>query len=97
MVLYLTEFTKMGFMTIWKGLFYSMWMCPELLAQEELAESISRIVHCFDKKETIVLYITCSFRTLATEWFSIDQYNVDKFQMVYPLWFLFKTPVIYCK
>ncbi|XP_011139787.1 ribosomal RNA processing protein 1 homolog isoform X3 [Harpegnathos saltator] len=75
-------FTEMDFMSLWKGLFYCMWMSDKMLIQEELAESLSKIVHCLNSKDNIILYTTCALKTLATEWFGIDQYRLDKFSML---------------
>lgn len=69
-------------MRLWKGLFYCMWMSDKPLIQEELAESLSKIVHCFKTKDVILLYILCTLKTLGIEWFGIDQYRLDKFCMV---------------
>ncbi|XP_078043064.1 ribosomal RNA processing protein 1 homolog Nnp-1 [Augochlora pura] len=75
-------FTEADFTRLWKGLFYCMWMSDKPLVQEELAESLSRIVHCFDVKDLVLLYTKCAFRTLGTEWLGIDQYRLDKFCML---------------
>ncbi|XP_050459340.1 ribosomal RNA processing protein 1 homolog [Cataglyphis hispanica] len=75
-------FTKTDFMSLWKGLFYCMWMSDKMLIQEELAESLSKLVHCFNSKDTILLYTSCALKTLAVEWFGIDQYRLDKFLML---------------
>ncbi|XP_012524457.1 ribosomal RNA processing protein 1 homolog [Monomorium pharaonis] len=75
-------FTKADFMSLWKGLFYCMWMSDKMLIQEELAESLSKLVHCLNSKDTIVLYTSCALLTLAKEWFGIDQYRLDKFSML---------------
>ncbi|KAG5333466.1 RRP1L protein, partial [Acromyrmex heyeri] len=75
-------FTKTDFMSLWKGLFYCMWMSDKMLIQEELAESLSKLVHCLKSKDTIILYTSCALQTLATEWFGIDQYRLDKFSML---------------
>ncbi|XP_012054301.1 PREDICTED: ribosomal RNA processing protein 1 homolog [Atta cephalotes] len=75
-------FTKIDFMSLWKGLFYCMWMSDKMLIQEELAESLSKLVHCLKSKDTIILYTSCALQTLAAEWFGIDQYRLDKFSML---------------
>nr|XP_033327775.1 ribosomal RNA processing protein 1 homolog isoform X1 [Megalopta genalis] len=75
-------FTEADFTRLWKGLFYCMWMSDKPLVQEELAESLSKIVHCFDDKDLVLLYTKCAFRTLGTEWLGIDQYRLDKFCML---------------
>lgn len=86
-VIFFVAFTKTDFMSLWKGLFYCMWMSDKMLVQEELAESLSKLVHCFDSKDTILLYTSCALKTLAIEWFGIDQYRLDKFLMVFFLIF----------
>ncbi|XP_031843387.2 ribosomal RNA processing protein 1 homolog Nnp-1 isoform X1 [Nomia melanderi] len=75
-------FTEADFTRLWKGLFYCMWMSDKPLVQEELAESLSKIVHCFDIKDVVLCYTMCALQTLGTEWFGIDQYRLDKFSML---------------
>ncbi|XP_076635230.1 ribosomal RNA processing protein 1 homolog Nnp-1 [Colletes latitarsis] len=75
-------FTEADFMRLWKGLFYCMWMSDKPLIQEEVAESISKIVHCFNVKDVVLLYTLCALKTLSIEWFGIDQYRLDKFSML---------------
>ncbi|XP_047112925.1 ribosomal RNA processing protein 1 homolog [Schistocerca piceifrons] len=76
------EFTKQDLMTIWKGLFYCMWMADKPLYQEELAERIANLIHCFKKLEQGLLYAECFLLTLRREWFGIDQHRLDKFMML---------------
>ncbi|XP_051168130.1 ribosomal RNA processing protein 1 homolog [Leptopilina boulardi] len=75
-------FTEADFVRLWKGLYYCMWMSDKPLVQEELAESISKIVHCFSSMKTALLYVKCTFESLSTEWFGIDRYRIDKFEML---------------
>ncbi|XP_076231430.1 ribosomal RNA processing protein 1 homolog Nnp-1 [Calliopsis andreniformis] len=75
-------FTEADFMRLWKGLYYCMWMSDKPLIQEELAESLSKIVHCFNNKDAVLLYTACVLKTLGTEWYGIDQYRLDKFCML---------------
>ncbi|XP_011871319.1 PREDICTED: ribosomal RNA processing protein 1 homolog [Vollenhovia emeryi] len=76
------EFTRADFMNLWKGLFYCMWMSDKMLIQEELAESLSKLVHCLNSMDAIVLYTSCALWTISKEWFGIDQYRLDKFSML---------------
>ncbi|KAK9300159.1 hypothetical protein QLX08_007077 [Tetragonisca angustula] len=75
-------FTEADFMRLWKGLFYCMWMSDKPLTQEELAEALSKIVHCFKTRDVVLLYTSCVLKTLGIEWFGIDQYRLDKFCML---------------
>ncbi|KAK7864116.1 hypothetical protein R5R35_007642 [Gryllus longicercus] len=75
------SFTHDDFMRIWKGLFYCMWMSDKPLIQEELAEEISQLVHCFQHVDTALTFVQAFFDTLLVEWFGIDYHRLDKFQM----------------
>lgn len=66
-----------------------MWMSDKPLVQEDLAESLSQLVHCFNSKDTVVLYTKCTLKSLSAEWFGIDRYRVDKFEMVCSIYFSF--------
>ncbi|KAJ8672679.1 hypothetical protein QAD02_003939 [Eretmocerus hayati] len=76
------EFTEADFMRLWKGLFYCMWMSDKPLVQEELAESLSQLVHCFMSIHVALRYTKCCLKSLADEWFGIDRYRLDKFEML---------------
>ncbi|PSN32048.1 hypothetical protein C0J52_16701 [Blattella germanica] len=76
------EFTDDDFLRIWKGLYYCMWMADKLLVQEELAEKISDLVHCFRKRHLAISFIRCFFQTMVLEWYGIDLFRYDKFMMV---------------
>ncbi|XP_064599442.1 uncharacterized protein LOC135465986 [Liolophura sinensis] len=68
---------------IWKGLHYCMWMSDKPLVQEELATTISSLVHCFDGNTSLVFsFIRIFFRTEAREWHGIDRWRMDKFMML---------------
>ncbi|KAL1501616.1 hypothetical protein ABEB36_006913 [Hypothenemus hampei] len=66
---------------LWKGLFYSIWMSDKLLVQEECAENISRLIHCFNFDISMKFFRT-ALLTLQNEWFGIDQLRLDKFLML---------------
>lgn len=82
-----SAFTETDFLRLWKGLFYCMWMSDKPLVQEDLAESLSRLVHCFNTKDTMILYTKCTFKSLGAEWFGIDRFRIDKFEMVSEVFF----------
>ncbi|XP_034247938.1 ribosomal RNA processing protein 1 homolog [Thrips palmi] len=72
---------KDDFMRLWKGLYYCMWMADKPLIQEELAETISSLVHSFDLTAPAILFIETFFRTMCIEWPGIDQHRLEKFLM----------------
>ena len=50
--------------------------------QEELSETLSKLVHDLDTKEAQILFLQTFFVTEAREWNSIDIWRIDKFMMV---------------
>ena len=52
--------------------------------QEELAEKISGMVHCFEASppDTAVAFMSGFFATLGREWTGLDRFRMDKFMML---------------
>lgn len=51
--------------------------------QEELAEKISAMVHCFEAApDTATLFISGFFATMGREWVGLDRFRLDKFMML---------------
>merc|ERR1712168_904142 len=73
--------TKEEIMRIWKGLHYCFWMSDKPLVQEELAETIGHLIHCFSS-ENALAFIECGLITEGREWVGIDQWRMDKFMML---------------
>ena len=40
-------FNRSEMLRLWKGLHYCFWMSDKPLVQEELAEKIASLIHCF--------------------------------------------------
>jgi ribosomal RNA-processing protein 1 len=47
-----TSFSKDEMLRLWKGLYYCFWMSDKPLVQEELAENIGKLIHCFEANDT---------------------------------------------
>ena len=69
-------------MKLWKGLFYCMWMSDKPLIQEDLAETISELVHSVVDRKTGMKFISVALKTMANHWSGIDTWRMDKFLMV---------------
>ncbi|KAJ1527477.1 hypothetical protein ONE63_007450 [Megalurothrips usitatus] len=76
------DLKKDDFARLWKGLYYCMWMADKPLFQEELAETISSLVHCFGHSSPATQFMAGFFRMMAQEWIGIDQHRFDKFLML---------------
>lgn len=64
---------------IWKGLFYCMWMQDKPLLQEELALTMSQLVHALQTRPSQNLFLRSFWQTLNREWTGIDRLRLDKF------------------
>ncbi|XP_063301777.1 ribosomal RNA processing protein 1 homolog A-like [Pelobates fuscus] len=72
-------FTEDEFSKIWKGLFYCMWMQDKPLLQEELAHTISQLIHTLHTRQSQQLFLRSFWQTLNREWNGIDRLRLDKF------------------
>ncbi|NXS36820.1 RRP1B protein, partial [Pomatostomus ruficeps] len=75
-------FSQEELLKIWKGLFYCMWMQDKPLLQEELAASISQLIHMFRNTDARHLFIQTFWQTMNREWNGIDNLRLDKYYML---------------
>lgn len=75
------EFSEEALMKLWKGLFFCMWMSDKPFVQQELANNIAGLVHCFAKRDQALMFLDAFFKTMAREWFAIDRFRLEKFMM----------------
>lgn len=48
---YVAGFNEEELLRIWKGLYYCMWMSDKMIVQEDLADKLSEMMHCFKTPE----------------------------------------------
>ncbi|GAB0095441.1 Ribosomal RNA processing protein 1 homolog [Sergentomyia squamirostris] len=75
-------FTDQDFLRLWKGLFYAMWMSDKPLVQEQLAEDLGGLLHCFTTPEVSLQFYGVFLQSMNREWYGIDQWRIDKFMML---------------
>ncbi|XP_071843166.1 uncharacterized protein [Apostichopus japonicus] len=76
-------FDQEEMLRIWKGLYYCMWMSDKMLVQEDLADSLSEMVHNFQTPEQGLMYFETFLITMRREWYGIDYLRADKYFMLY--------------
>lgn len=59
-----------------------MWMSDKPLPQENLANQIASLIHCFENVNVSIQFFAMFLKTMATEWNGIDQWRIDKFMML---------------
>ncbi|XP_059777658.1 ribosomal RNA processing protein 1 homolog B isoform X1 [Balaenoptera ricei] len=75
-------FSQEELLKIWKGLFYCMWVQDEPLLQEELANTISQLIHVVNNSEAQHLFLQTFWQTVNREWPDIDGLRLDKYHML---------------
>ncbi|XP_068830866.1 ribosomal RNA processing protein 1 homolog B isoform X3 [Capricornis sumatraensis] len=75
-------FSQEELLKIWKGLFYCMWVQNEPLLQEELANTISQLIHVVNNSEAQHLFIQTFWQTVNREWPGIERLRLDKYHML---------------
>eukprot|EP01116_Phalansterium_solitarium_P002861 TRINITY_DN1317_c0_g5_i1.p1 TRINITY_DN1317_c0_g5~~TRINITY_DN1317_c0_g5_i1.p1 ORF type:complete len:587 (-),score=298.27 TRINITY_DN1317_c0_g5_i1:991-2751(-) len=71
--------TELEMMKIWRGLFYCMWLSDKPLVQQELAESLAKLVHSLPNDDSALLFIQAFWRTIEQQWHTLDRLRLDKF------------------
>lgn len=75
-------FSQEELLKIWKGLFYCMWVQDEPLLQEELANTISQLIHVVNNSEAQHLFMQTFWQTVNREWKGIDRLRLDKYYLL---------------
>ncbi|KAI1767763.1 Nop52-domain-containing protein [Hypoxylon sp. FL1150] len=81
------KLTDLDYLKLWKGLFYSVWMCDRPIPQQnlctELAELLSVLPAPSDDEGAVVIpFLRAFWATLAREWTSIDVLRMEKFLLL---------------
>ncbi|XP_046851822.1 ribosomal RNA processing protein 1 homolog B-like [Xenia sp. Carnegie-2017] len=77
-----TDLNENNLMKLWKGLFFCVWMADKPNVQEELAEVIAQLLHCFQDVSSALDYLHAFYKTICREWHGIDRLRLDKFYLL---------------
>ncbi|KAI5798862.1 hypothetical protein EDC01DRAFT_21267 [Geopyxis carbonaria] len=77
-----TNFSKLDFLKIWKGLFYTMWMSDRPRPQQALASDLAELLLVIQDDVTALLWWRSFWETMAREWSGIDVLRLDKFLLL---------------
>ena len=73
------EHVEIGFDENMESVVYCMWMSDKRPVQQELAKTISKLVHCFRETEDAMSFVACFYDTINREWGGLDSLRMDKF------------------
>ncbi len=74
------KLTDLDLLQIWKGLWYSMWLCDKAAVQLELAESLGQLIFVYVGQLQEGLQFFRSFcKTMRVQWGKVDHLRIDKY------------------
>ncbi|KAI0883004.1 uncharacterized protein GGS22DRAFT_43304 [Annulohypoxylon maeteangense] len=81
------KLTELDYLKLWKGLFYSVWMCDRPIPQQnlcaELAELLSVLPTPTDDECVVVIpFLRAFWTTLSREWTAIDVLRMEKYLLL---------------
>lgn len=77
------KLSQMDVQKLWKGLYYSMWLCDGGENQVNLSENLARIFNNSQVKvDDWVKYNEAFWTVIIKEWSSIDQWRMDKYYLL---------------
>jgi len=71
-------FQSLELLKLWKGLYYSMWMCDKPLAQQRLAAEFADLINTV-RPENVLPFLEAFWLTIAREWTGIEALRMDKY------------------
>lgn len=77
-----TKLSLLEMEKLWKGLYYSMWLCDRPRPQERLAEDLGRLYSEVIPIAAFVQFVEAFWVIIIREWPNIDQWRVDKFYLL---------------
>lgn len=74
-------------MKLWKGLFYSVWMCDRPIPQQNLCTELAELLSVLptpndDEGAAVIPFLRAFWATLSREWTSIDVLRMEKFLLL---------------
>jgi ribosomal RNA-processing protein 1 len=73
--------THLDNLKLWKGLYYSLWMCDRPIPQQNLCAELAALVDILPD-EAVAPWLAAFWATLGREWTSIDVYRLEKFLLL---------------
>jgi len=73
-----SAFQPLELLKLWKGLYYSMWMCDKPLAQQRLAAELADLINTV-RPANVLPFLEAFWLTIAREWTGIEALRMDKY------------------
>ncbi|KAI0110307.1 hypothetical protein F4814DRAFT_426535 [Daldinia grandis] len=81
------KLSDLDYLKLWKGLFYSVWMCDRPIPQQNLCADLANLVASLptpsdDECVVVVPFLRAFWATLSREWTAIDVLRMEKYLLL---------------
>ncbi|KAI1774846.1 hypothetical protein F4818DRAFT_53418 [Hypoxylon cercidicola] len=81
------KLTDLDYLKLWKGLFYSVWMCDRPIPQQNLCTELAGLLSVLptpsdDEGAVVIPFLRAFWATLAREWTAIDVLRMEKYLLL---------------
>ncbi|KAI0095550.1 Nop52-domain-containing protein [Hypoxylon sp. NC0597] len=81
------KLTELDHLKLWKGLFYSVWMCDRPVPQQKLCTELADLLFVLpapkdDECAVVIPFLRAFWATLAREWTAIDVLRMEKYLLL---------------
>ncbi|KAI1097436.1 Nop52-domain-containing protein [Jackrogersella minutella] len=81
------KLTDLDYLKLWKGLFYSVWMCDRPIPQQNLCAELADLLSVLptpsdDECAVVVPFLRAFWATLSREWTAIDVLRMEKYLLL---------------
>ncbi|KAI8957292.1 hypothetical protein F5Y11DRAFT_97236 [Daldinia sp. FL1419] len=81
------KLTDLDYLKLWKGLYYSVWMCDRPIPQQNLCAELAGLLAALptpsdDECAVVIPFLRAFWATLSREWTSIDVLRMEKFLLL---------------
>ncbi|KAF2966338.1 hypothetical protein GQX73_g7214 [Xylaria multiplex] len=76
-----SRLTHLDNLKLWKGLYYSLWMCDRPIPQQNLCAELAGLIDVLPD-DAVTPWLAAFWETVGREWTSIDVYRLEKFLLL---------------
>ncbi|OTA98021.1 hypothetical protein M426DRAFT_70545 [Hypoxylon sp. CI-4A] len=81
------KLTDLDYLKLWKGLFYSVWMCDRPVPQQNLCAELAGLLSVLpapndDQSVVVIPFLRAFWATMSREWTSIDVLRMEKYLLL---------------
>ncbi|KAI1308154.1 nucleolar protein,Nop52-domain-containing protein [Xylaria venustula] len=76
-----SRLSRLDNLKLWKGLYYSLWMCDKPIPQQNLCAELAGLIDVLPDA-AVAPWLAAFWETLGREWTGLDVYRMEKFMLL---------------